>query len=251
MLKDDRLSKIVELVNKNKTLRTDEIADKLNISLATVRRDLNELDENKRIKKIFGGAKAVSQVNFVTTEEAMTEKQNINMREKLAIGERAASLIEENDLVYMDAGSSVEAMVSYIKNKEVTFVTNSIGIARELSSLKYKVYILPGQIKLSTDSIVGIAASEYLRRYNFTIGFFGTNGLHKDFGFTTPDINEALVKSAAIERCKRAYILADSSKFEKISQVTFSNELDLPIITEDIDKDKRIVSKIINLKEAL
>lgn len=251
MLKDDRLTKIIELVNAKGSVRTNEIAEDLGISLATVRRDLNELDNAHKIKKIFGGAKSVSQMNFVTSEQAISEKQNINMKEKLAIADQAAKLINEDDLVYMDAGTSVEAMVSFIKNKEVSFVTNSIGIARELSSLKYKVYILPGQIKISTDSVVGIAASEYLRKFNFTIGFFGTNGLHRDYGFTTPDINEAMVKTAAIERCKQAFILADSSKFEKISQVTFYNDLDIKIITDDIDKEGKLISKIISLKEAL
>lgn len=241
MLKDDRLTKIVELINHNKTLKTDEIAEKLDISLATVRRDLNELDEAKRIKKIFGGAKSIIKADYVTTEDAMDMKLSVNVPEKLAIAEFAAQQIQENDLVFMDAGSSVEAMVSFIQTTNVTFVTNSIGIARDLSERHFKVFILPGEIKLSTDSIIGIAASEYLRRFNFTVGFFGTNGLHKEFGFTTPDINEAMVKTAAIERCKEVFVLADNSKIGKVSQVTFCNDLDAKIITNHVVEGKQEV----------
>lgn len=234
MLKEERQTKLVDLVNAENTIKTDLIAEKLGISLATVRRDINELDEEKKIKKIFGGAKAIQNVDYITTEERMDDKINVNIKEKLAIGSFAANLIKDNDFVYMDAGSSVEAMITFIKARGVTFVTNSIWIARELSALKYKVIILPGQIKLSTDSIIGVAASQYLENFNFTLGFFGTNGIHKDFGFTTPDINEAMIKKEAMSRCKKLYILADSSKFDKVSQVTFCKDLWNEIISERI-----------------
>lgn len=240
MLKEERFVRIIESLEIKNTLKTNEIADLLGVSMATARRDINELAESKKIKKIFGGAQAVRDVNFITTEERMDDKLKIKIHEKLAIGKFAANLIKENDLVYMDAGSSVEAMITFIKGnnvKEVTFVTNSFYIAREISALKYKVFILPGEIKLSTDSIIGVSAIQYLSRFNFTIGFFGVNGIHKDFGLTTPDINEAMVKEEAMKRCKKVYILADSSKFDKVTQVSFGNSLDCEIITEIAEKD--------------
>lgn len=249
MLKEERLAKIIDSLNENNTLKTDEIADILGVSMATARRDINELAESKKIKKIFGGAQAVRDINYVTTEERMDDKLKINIQEKLAIGKFAANLIKDNDLVYMDAGSSVEAMITFIKGNninDVTFVTNSIYIAREISALKYKVFILPGEIKLSTDSIIGVSAIQYLSRFNFTIGFFGVNGIHKDFGFTTPDINEAMVKEEAMKRCKKAYILADSSKFDKVSQVSFGKKVDCEIITE-ISEGERFRAKIVRL----
>ncbi|MGY3776019.1 sugar phosphate isomerase family [Helcococcus sueciensis] len=179
----------------------------------------------------------------------MDDKFKINIAEKLAIGNFAASLIKDNDLVYVDAGSSVEAMITFIKGNnvnEVTFVTNSIYIARELSALKYKVFILPGEVKLSTDSIIGVSATQYLSRFNFSIGFFGVNGIHKDFGFTTPDINEAMVKEEAMKRCKKSYVLADSSKFEKVSQVSFGKSVDCEIITE-VSEGEGFRAKIVRL----
>lgn len=249
MLKEERFVKIIESLNKKNTLKTEEIANILGVSMATARRDINELYESKKIKKIFGGAQAIRNVSYVTTEDNMDEKLKINTKEKLVIGEYAANLIKDNDLVYMDAGSSVEAMITHIKVKDiknVTFVTNSIYIAREISALKYKVFILPGEIKLSTDSIIGVSATQYLSRFNFAIGFFGVNGIHKDFGLTTPDINEAMVKEEAMKRCNKAYILADSSKFDKVSQVSFGENIEKEIITEYKEKGK-LKAKIVNL----
>ena len=244
MLKEERHSRILKILKDRNTVKTTEIAEELDISLATARRDLNELDQSKSIKKIFGGAKKVSTASFVTSEESMIEKNQLNMYEKNEIGRFAARLIKDRDFVYMDAGTSVEAVVPFITAEDATFVTNSVGIARELSALKYKVFVLPGEIKLTTDSITGVAASEYVRRFNFSLGFFGTNGVHKDHGFTTPDINESIVKSSALDRCHKAYILADKSKFNKVSQVTFSDDGDLEIITnEEVEGKTQIVIK--------
>lgn len=246
MLKEERFTKIIELLEEKNTLKTEEISKYLNVSQATVRRDLNELDEMKKIKKIFGGAKTIANIDYITSEDRMDDKLRKKIKEKMSIGKYAAGLIKDNDFIYMDAGSSVEAMITYIDAKNVTFVTNSIWIARELSSLKYKVFILPGEIKLSTDSIIGVSTIEYLTKFNFSLGFFGTNGIHSDYGFTTPDINEAMIKSQAMKRCKKSYILADSSKFDKVSQVVFCKDLSTEIITEDIE-DENYKAKIIKL----
>lgn len=241
MLKEERFSKIISLVNKKGSVKTSEVSEALDISLATVRRDFNELDSMNKLVKVFGGASSIKNAQYITTEEDMPHKLTINTKEKDLIGRYAANLIEDNDFVYMDAGTSVEALIPYIKAKNTAYMTNSISIGRKLSSLGQKAFILPGEFKAGTEALVGASTCEFLEKYNFTIGFFGTNGIHKDVGFTTPDINEAMVKSKGISRCKRAYILADFSKFGKISQVTFSNDPSLIIITND--KSGNIVEK--------
>ncbi|MDY3987165.1 MAG: hypothetical protein SOY75_04375, partial [Peptoniphilaceae bacterium] len=145
--------------------------------------------------------------------------------------------------------TSVEAMLGFIQAGDLSFVTNSLTIARELSAMQYHVLTLPGEIKISTDSIVGIAAGDYLQRFNFTVGFFGTNGVHRDFGYTTPDINEALVKEAAIARCRKAYILADQGKFGKVSQVTFCKDAGVPVVCDSRDENGMLKARILTLED--
>ena len=91
------------------------------------------------------------------------------------------------------------------------------------------------ELKENTQALVGGAAVEWLNKYNFTKGFFGTNGIHPEKGYTTPDISEALVKEAAIKRCTKFHILADSSKFGHVSSVTFAQFEDARIITDHIE----------------
>lgn len=250
MLKEERFSKIIELVNEKGSVKTTEVSEALAISLATVRRDLNELHELNKIVKVFGGASSIKNAQFISTEDDLDYKFTINTKEKDLIGKFAASLISENDFVYLDAGTSVEALIDYICAENTYYVTNSLTIGKKLSLIGKKVFIVPGEFKKGTGALIGASTCEYLDNFNFSIGFFGTNGIHEQVGFTTPDINEAMVKSKAISRCNKVYFLADSSKFGKVSKVTFSNNPNLEIITnvKNDGKDEIVIRK---LKEGL
>ena len=237
MLKEERLSRIIQIVNERGTVKTTDISEALDASLATVRRDLNELASMNKIVKVFGGASSIDNAQYVMTEDDMAHKSQLNIQEKKLIGKYAAGLINQHDFVYLDAGTTVEAMIPYITAHNATYVTNSLSIAKQLAHANQQVIVLPGEYKIGTGAVVGPMTCDFLNQFNFKVGFFGTNGIHKDIGFTTPDVNEAQVKSKAIQQCRRAYILADSSKFGKVSQVTFANDPQLEIISDSKDKD--------------
>ena len=153
------------------------------------------------------------------------------------IAEFAASLIKDNDFVYIDAGTTTELMIDFITNTKAVFVTNGIVHARKLIQKNCITYILGGELKLTTEAIVGAQTVSTLKKYNFTKGFFGTNGVDIERGFTTPDIKEAMVKDEALHRSKKRYILCDNSKFEKISSVTFADIKEAKIITTNLDNN--------------
>ena len=108
-------------------------------------------------------------------------------------------------------------MIDYLKNKQITVVTNGIAHAKKLVDMNIKTFILGGEIKGVTEAIVGVRAVKDLESYNFTKGFFGANGISLENGCTTPDDNEAMVKTEAIKKCGKAYILADKSNFDENS----------------------------------
>ena len=95
-----------------------------------------------------------------------------------------------------------------------------------------KVILIGGELKASTEAVVGNQAMQMLMHYHFTKGFFGTNGVSRRAGCTTPDSNEALIKRTALEQCKKAYMLCDSSKFDSVSSVTFASFADVEYITD-------------------
>lgn len=231
MLTEQRYEKILKLLDEKKSITVTEIRDLLDISESTARRDINALHQAGRLVRVFGGAVAVD-TTFVTNELTVAQKQEVNVAEKQQIAAYASSLIEPNEFVYLDAGTSTGFMLDHITDTSTTYVTNAVAHAQKLAAKGFRVLLVGGELKSSTEAVVGSQAMMTLLGYHFTKGFFGTNGVSESAGFTTPDANEALVKKTAMGQCRVRYILADSSKFDKISSVSFGN-IDSAVILTD------------------
>lgn len=231
MLTEQRQKLLLELVNKKKSITVTEAKEILDASESTIRRDISALHNAGKLTKVFGGAIA-KENTLVTEEPSVEQKVEKNKEEKMKIAEYAAGLIEEGDFVYLDAGTTTGYMLNYYKGSGAVFVTNAISHAKRLASQGNKVILIEGELKWTTEALIGSYAVSALSKYHFTKGFFGTNGITTNAGFTTPDINEALVKNKAMEQCGKCFVLADSSKFDKISPVTFGSFEKAKIITD-------------------
>lgn len=234
MLSEERLNMILALVEKRGSVSTQELIDELGISESTARRDLTVLDEQARLVKVRGGAMA-KDGKFNTKDDAVSLRKDKNMEEKEIIARYAASLIEPNDFIFLDAGTTTELMIDYITVKNVVFVTNAIAHAKKLSEAGYTTYVLGGEFKATTEAIVGDEAIQSLGKYNFTKGFWGTNGVSLKEGFSTPDVKEAMVKQVAMQNTLKRYVLCDPSKFSQISCVKFGDFENADIITTKIE----------------
>lgn len=230
MLIEERFQEILEIVNEQKTVSVQELTERLGTSESTVRRDLTQLHKLGKLVKIHGGAMA-PEIQYATKDMDMAEKYQLHMEEKRQIAQYAASLIEPDDFVYIDAGTTTELMTEYVSQREASYVTNSLAHARILAQKGLRTFILGGEVKGVTEAIVGADALDTIRRYHFTKGFFGANGVKIREGFTTPEANEAAVKRLAMAHTKDCYVLCDGSKFNQISQVTFAGFEDAVILT--------------------
>ena len=251
MLSEERYKIILDKLEKDSVVYLTDLVELLNTSESTIRRDLNTLHKKGLLKKVHGGATLLEDIKINTIDDRVEYRQSLNMSEKLKIGEYAAKLIEDNDLVYIDAGTTTEHMIDFIKNTKAIFVTNGITHARKLIQKNCRTYILGGEIKFATEAIIGVEAINSLRKYNFTKGFFGTNGIDIKSGLTTPDIKEALVKEEALNRSKNAFVLCDNSKFDKVSSITFSDikNSKIKIITESLSNNiYREVVEVLEVK---
>lgn len=237
MLTEERHSMIIKAVNERSSVTIAELAEMLDVSASTVKRDLIILANEGKIIKVRGGAMSRNE-SFTSVEKNVEEKASICTEEKMTIAKYAAELIENGDFVFLDAGTTTEKMIDYLNVKDVTFVTNGFIHAKKLARKGYKVFITGGEIKASTEAIVGAECVLTLKNYNFTKCFMGTNGISLTAGFTTPDVNEARVKSAAIESSREVYVLADHSKFDEVSSATFAGLGKAVIITDRIPNRK-------------
>lgn len=248
MLTEERHSIIIDTVNRKKNVELNELCELLDTSESTVRRDLSILHDKGVLVKVRGGAIAVDD-SFTSLEQNVDEKAVLFVREKEAIARYAASLIEDGDFVFIDAGTTTEKMIDFIPVRQVTFVTNAFVHAKRLAQRGFKVFLPAGEIKLSTEAIIGASCVLSLDQYNFTKCFMGVNGISVTGGFSTPDPNEASVKAAVINNSHTAYILADHSKFDKTSSVKFAYLNKCRIITDRLE-DKKYLSET-SVKEVL
>lgn len=221
MLTEQRFEKILALLEEKRSITVAELTAFLGISESTARRDITALDRSGKLTKVFGGAVAKDS-SYVMQEPTVAQKVEIQKEEKLRIARFAADLIEDTDFVYLDAGTTTGYMVEFLAQKKTTFVTNAVAHAQRLAAQGNKVFLVGGELKSTTEAVIGAQAMETLQKYHFTKGFFGTNGISKTAGFTTPDAGEAQVKRTAMHQCRTGYILADSTKFGNISAVTFA-----------------------------
>lgn len=252
MLAEERLSAIVRFVEEKHSITVQELTQLLDASESTIRRDLTLLHKQGKLTKVHGGATVVG--FYHTKDEDVALRKEWNKEEKLEIAKYAAALIQPEDFVYIDAGTTTEYLIDYITEKQAVYVTNAVTHAKKLVEQGCKAHIVGGEFKLSTEAIVGNETVTELEKYNFTIGFWGTNGISKERGYSTPDIKEAMVKKKAMEQCKECYILADPNKFNQISSVTFAPYEKAVIITTELKdimykNDKNIIQTSLINKE--
>ncbi len=238
MLTEERKRRILAEVDEKRSVSVYDLMEILGVSESTVRRDIVTLSREGRLTKVHGGAVALE--NPPTPEDlSIMAKESINKDEKLRIAEYAASLVAPGDYVYIDSGTTTEYMVGFLTEKRAIYVTNAISHAKNLVRRHFKVFLVGGELKENTDTLVGADAILHIQKYHFNKGFFGTNGVNLKLGYTTPDVREALIKRVAIENTQSGgkYILADHGKFGLSSSVTFSEFGGTKIITNKYPGD--------------
>lgn len=250
MLSEERFLRILKVLEEKRTVTVGELSQQLNISESTIRRDLTALDKEKKLKKIHGGATAI-EGQYLIQDDDIDLRSDRFRQEKAAIGKKAASLIGNQDFIYIDAGTTTEAIIPFIEGVKATFVTNGMDNARKLAKKGLRTIIIGGDIKPVTGAVVGIEAVNALKQYHFSKGFFGSNGIDFRAGYSTPDPTEAQVKKEALKHCKKAYVLADPSKFNVIASVSFGELSEAIIITTSLEYEGyRKKTKVLEVSEA-
>ncbi len=218
MQRSKRQSLCLDYVKMNRDVQISEIAQYLNCSQSTIRRDVKALAQQGYIQEVYG---SVIYVDHHMEDTLRNERNQLYTKEKDAIGQQAARLIENDKFVFIDAGSTTFQMIKHIRAKGCTFVTSGLDIACELMRHQLNVIILGGLIKPVTEAIVGETAVEMLKSFYFDRAFIGTNGISK-VGYSTPDLKEGAMKKTAIEHSKQAYVLSDTSKWDVTSSFVFA-----------------------------
>ncbi len=218
----------MDKINQDKYVALDDLMTILSSSESTVRRDLDELESEGKLHRVHGGAEL-----FPSLQEELSnqEKSIKNSQVKMEIAKKACDYICDNDVIFIDAGTTTEFLIDNLGQKHITVATNSIHHASKLVERNIKTIIIGGFVKYTTDASIGNVALEHIRKMNFDKAFLGMNGIDESY-LTTPDMEEAVIKEAIIMNAKKSYVLVDASKIGHVSFAKVAPLDKVEIITE-------------------
>ncbi|WP_042220498.1 DeoR/GlpR family DNA-binding transcription regulator [Oceanobacillus manasiensis] len=234
MLTMERQSIIVDLLKEKQTVTIQEMIDVTKASESTIRRDLTELEKKKMLTRIHGGATRTEQK---IREMSILEKSTKNLQDKKRIAQHAASLVEDGDCIFLDAGTTTFQMIPFLQHKDIVVVTNGLNLVERLMEHEISTYLTGGKIKTKTSALIGQKAIESIKSYRFDKCFLGVNGFDLKFGYTTPDPEEASIKQIAGNFAKRAYVLADHSKLNKVNFAKIGDLEEATLITGNLPEN--------------
>lgn len=229
-----RREAILDLLKQNGSVRVPELTERFHVSVETVRRDLESLENEGLLKRVYGGAIPVSRRSV---EPAFQDRKDQNDREKQRIGALAASLIDEGDVVGIDLGTTTMELALALKarNIHVIVITNSIPIAATLSeSDVIEVILIGGRVRKNELSVGGDLLTEAnIRMFQTDKMFLGVGGITETFGITDYRSEEAAFRRIGSERAKAVYALADHSKFGVVAMNHILDPEEINILITD------------------
>jgi DeoR/GlpR family transcriptional regulator of sugar metabolism len=235
MLAAQRHTLILQEVQQRRAARISELADALDVSEMTVRRDIEVLAEQGLIYKVHGGATAIDQKSTVV-EPPFQSKSLREQIAKDAIAARAAQEIRPGDSIALMGGSSVFAVAKLAARiPRLTIVTNSLPVSDLFNreGLADQTVILAGGLRTPTDSFVGAIAVDAFKSLNLDLVFMGTHGMDINGGYSSPNLLEAETNRAVRERARRLIMLADHTKWGEVGFSTFANLSDADLLVTD------------------
>ncbi len=207
MLPAERQLKIIDLISKNGSVQVDELAKMLDVSLMTIRRDLEKMKQEGKIDRCHGGA-------IVKREVPYTEKRVLETEGKHLIAEQSIRLIKKGQVVYLDAGTTTYEIAKRLMDiPNLTIITNDLEIARLLLESNANLLICGGLVQKSTGSMIGALANMMMDNLRVDIAFLGAQSIDDQYNVLTPTMDKAVMKQTICKNAKEKYLVVDSSKF--------------------------------------
>jgi DeoR/GlpR family transcriptional regulator of sugar metabolism len=231
------------LIRGKGVIRVEEICSQLRVSPATVRRDLDQLEEAGAIRRVHGGAVSVESR---LEEPLFDDKASIAAREKRRIAEAALQFIEPGDTIYLDGGSTVLELAQLLHERtNLTVVTNSLRAAHELAGRGPRLILIGGELRRLSQTMVGPLTRCILQELHVDKAFMGTIGLAVKEGLTTTDPSEAYTKELVMSRARQVILLADSAKAGKVAFASAGHLEKVHVFVTDQALDKTFAKELI------
>lgn len=246
-----RRSAILQILRDNSNVSVSELSKMFGVSEVTIRKDLNLLKDRNLLVRTRGGA-IVNSTGPQEDEKSIRYKRLANYREKQAIGRAAADLIEEGDTIIIDSGTTaLQVACNLHKFKNLTILTNALNVAQEILSYnRFNVILIGGNIRNSSESVVGALAESNLKMFYCDKLFLGVDSFSVENGLSTPSVEEANINQIMIQRSRKVIAVFDSSKVNKraLAYITSLDNIDAIVTDDGMEKATRSQLKAMNIE---
>lgn len=217
MFVSQRHQQIINLLEKERSVKASDLMQEFSVSFETIRRDLEHLEREGFLKRVHGGA-VLETINSV--EQSFITRETHRIEEKQAIAELATNFVVEGQSIAMDVSTTNTEIARALKKKftQLTVITNSLQIATELSEKQNYTIILAGGVLRNQElCVVGNMAEEFISRFNIDVFFMSASGISLSSGITDYGIGEVNIKKRMLKNAQKTFVVADSSKFNNVS----------------------------------
>ncbi|GAA3014289.1 DeoR/GlpR family DNA-binding transcription regulator [Tetragenococcus solitarius] len=250
MFTEERQKKIIDIVNKEKSISVNELTNRLNYSPATIRSDLNSLDEAGLLIRTHGGATSLAKnsnkkslnINFGLREQE-------NHREKVKIAKKAFQFIEEDSSIILDASSTSLELGKLINetNMRLIILTNGLNVANILKNhTNITTILIGGIVKGNSNAIESTLGAAILEQLNIDAAFMSAHAFNLEDGFTDFNLYEVELKRLMVKHAKTVYSLVDHSKLEKRSISSFCSVTDIDYFITDDQIEEELITRYKN-----
>ena len=248
MLATERREIINKTIQKKGEVKIKELKEMFpDVSGMTLRRDLNHLEEEGHIVRIWGGAKSIDHLKE-SKEKQYSSRKTENIEAKVKIAKKAVDFIETGRSIFLDSGTTVMCLAEIIPDKDLSIITSGPNIGMELIDKNNpSVTLIGGQLNRNNISVSGANSLKFIENINIDMAFMATSGFSLESGFTSGNYNEGQLKRKIIDKARKVMMLMDLSKIDKNMPFTFSQLDDIDILICE-DEPESEIKKVLKEK---
>lgn len=242
MLPVERRQRILDILNENEFLELKTLKDTLQISMETLRRDIQQLVNDDLITKEYGGIRIKRSTNG---ESVIEQRLDLNIDKKNTIALKAIAEISDGDCIFLDSGSTTLQIAKYLdKLHNLTIITNSIPVMLQALNQGHTIISIGGKVRQSEHSITSFDFLFNFDQLNIDKAFICCSGISLEKGVTDYNLDEVETRRKILNISNKAYLTADSSKINKIVTVKICDITDLDVLITDNDIDLQLVPQL-------
>ncbi len=231
MIKEERLLKICEILEKERFATVEKLSEMLYFSRPTIRRDLALLEKEGRIKRSHGGAMIRTDAD---TDTPIGYRHGKKHNEKLKMCREAVKLVKPNNVIFIDGSTTAQSIAHYLpENMSLTVVTNSIAVSDILSKKSIRTYCTGGRLIPESRAFAGSMAENFIRGFSADIMFFSSSALANDGKICDWSEAETSLRRVMLENSRMKVFMCDETKFGKQSVFVLGTLSEVDIIITD------------------